>query len=99
MAREAWLKGWKRCGPYADNLNGATCCVGCGGHVGCYCFIPYEDGPTETPDWPFDEETCPVCGPTYRPKEKAEMTLQERLEIFKEMKRAGCLTPSASASK
>jgi len=60
--RETWLNGHYRNGDTV--LVGATlCCAGCGRHRGLVALAIREDDvlPEKDPDWPFNEEDCPVC--------------------------------------
>jgi len=50
--RESWLKGWSRIGSLVL-MGTATYCAGCGKFHGVQTVV--------FPDWPFREESCPVC--------------------------------------
>lgn len=61
MTREMWLNGWPRMD--GNILMGtALCCAGCGKLNGIVCVMINEgySFPEKDPDWPFDEENCPV---------------------------------------
>lgn len=78
--REKWLNGWRRFGNSVQ-MGSAVHCAGCGKTRGVACVVIPEGylPPEKEPEWPFDEESCPVCIETI-PREK---TLQERLADFK----------------
>lgn len=60
--REVWLNGWTRRGA-AVFTGGVTRCAGCGADRGVATFV-IPDGyvpPERDPDWPFNEDDCPVC--------------------------------------
>jgi hypothetical protein len=57
VTRETWHEGWHRTG---DQI--FTRCAGCGKTLGVACIaITSDDAPIAEPQWPFDEETCPLC--------------------------------------
>lgn len=60
--REGWLNGWPRMGNNVL-LGSAVHCAGCGKFSGVTCVvIPLNWTPPEKdPDWPFEEDTCPIC--------------------------------------
>lgn len=62
MSRESWLNGWPRMGVQVI-IGNATHCAGCGKFNGVTCVVIADDweSPEKMPDWPFDEENCPVC--------------------------------------
>lgn len=62
MNREHWLNGWGRMGDYDVLIGTGVHCVGCGKDEGTVTVVfPADYQPPEKyPDWPFDEETCPV---------------------------------------
>ena len=66
-------------------------CVGCGRLFGVTCVVVSEDYvyPEKKPDWPFDEDDCPVCGEMKI--DIIEMTTTEvlRKEIEKRKKKVG----------
>lgn len=63
--RETWLHGWPRMGTEVL-IGSGVWCVGCGKDFGVTC-VGIEEGYESWvenrpyPDWPFDEENCPVC--------------------------------------
>jgi hypothetical protein len=60
--RETWLHGWPRNGT-SVNIGSGWFCAGCGRFEGTGCVVVEDTDvlPSVDPDWPFDEETCPVC--------------------------------------
>lgn len=61
MIREKWLNGWCRMG--SEVLVGTSVhCAGCGKDHGTAC-VAFDGSPLpdKSPDWPFEESTCPLC--------------------------------------
>lgn len=64
-SRETWLHGWPR-GKVDVLIGTGVRCVGCGKDYGV-TTVAFPEGwehwidRRPYPDWPFDEETCPVC--------------------------------------
>jgi hypothetical protein len=56
MTRETWHEGWYRTGDQIVN-----CCAGCGVTLGMACIAATSEDAAPEPQWPFDEETCPLC--------------------------------------
>lgn len=79
---EAWLHGWPRVDWDAVQMGNGTYCLGCGKLTGMVCIVPSFDDvngaePTD-PDWPFQEDDCPLCHREYRDLEVADL---ERLPL------------------
>jgi len=64
--REKWLNGHQRHGGMVYPGHGR--CAGCGRDFGVGCIVIDENDifPEKEPDFPFNEETCPVCRPDIR---------------------------------
>ena len=62
MEREAWLNGWERLDDVVL-IGTMVHCVGCGREQGltCVAFSEEYEAPEKLPEFPFDEEMCPVC--------------------------------------
>lgn len=60
FGRESWLNGHVRVG---GSVGG--CCAGCGRLLGVSAkwvtSLDIENPPAGDPDWPFEEDDCPVC--------------------------------------
>jgi hypothetical protein len=59
-----WLNGWPRMSDGRTVLIGAAVhCVCCGRIHGitCVAFPPDWEPPGSSPQWPFDEDDCPLC--------------------------------------
>lgn len=63
FGRESWLNGWLRSGDRV--YMGAIFCAGCGKLLGVPAFVitqlDIDSPPAGDPDWPFEEDGCPVC--------------------------------------
>lgn len=88
--REKWLNGWER--NHTGVLIGTGIhCAGCGKTRGVICVV-FEEGyqpPKMWPDWPFDEESCPLCealGYSVVRQEPPAPSIGERLAAFKAAK-------------
>ncbi len=58
--RESWLKGWPRRMEMVIMGTGLHC-AGCGKVAGCITVAFSGEKPfRREPDWPFNEDTCPV---------------------------------------
>lgn len=64
--REAWLNGWGRIGRIV--IVETVRCAGCGKDQGTATILVPEDWkmPDKLPDWPFNEEDCPICELEHR---------------------------------
>jgi len=65
--REKWLNGWPRIGNSVLIGTGSHC-AGCGKLHGVTC-VAFSEGyvpPEKDPEWPFQEEGCPVCAMAQR---------------------------------
>lgn len=85
MTRMTWLNGWPLLPNYRSVLMGTGVhCSGCGKFFGIACvgFSENYVEPEREPDWPFDEDKCPIC---YEPAStgKREPTIDERLAAYK----------------
>lgn len=64
MNREHWLQGWTR---DRDQVlvGNQTFCAGCGKYRGSFTIAEdpatYKPHTTLRPEWPFNEDGCPVC--------------------------------------
>lgn len=89
MAREHWLNGWPRIGETGVLLGTQVACVGCGKDHGT-TTVAFDDGttfPERTPDWPFEEASCPVCALQARVwAQGPEDKLTVRLKALREQK-------------
>jgi hypothetical protein len=83
VEREVWLNGWRRNGDTVL-IQTEVHCAGCGLGLGVVCAMPNFNPPPSLPNWPFDEETCPVC--RLEEVELLPLSLQERLELHKRRK-------------
>ena len=63
MGRTDWLHGWSRLGNSAMLMGTGVHCVGCGKFYGITSVVFDDDWeePSLEPEWPFDEDSCPVC--------------------------------------
>jgi hypothetical protein len=61
--RLEWLHGWPRFGNNSVLLGAGIHCAGCGRSQGVTSVVidPDYAYPDRQPDWPFPEESCPVC--------------------------------------
>ena len=60
--REKWLNGWVRGKSPNILVHCNVRCVCCGRDQGTTCVImTEEDIKRPEPDWPFNEENCPLC--------------------------------------
>lgn len=90
--REHWLNGWPRIG-FSVLIGSGVHCIGCGTFHGVTCVAIPEDWqpPEKMPDWPFEQDSCPVCQLVARASspttEHVPPTLAERLSAFKAAKR------------
>ena len=74
VLREQWLNGWSR-------LNGsvligsAAHCAGCGKFHGTTCVVFDNDWapPEKLPEWPFNEDECPL----YKRRDIKEFVIEE----------------------
>lgn len=61
---DSWLNGWPMLQDHYTVLMGAWVrCAGCGADHGVTCVV-IEDGwewPEKDPDWPYPQDSCPVC--------------------------------------
>jgi hypothetical protein len=84
--RTKWLNGWPLLnGQRHVLIGGGVHCAGCGRCFGVTC-VSFDEGyvrPEKDPDWPFDEENCPVH---RKPEDDRAPTLDERLAAFKAAK-------------
>ena len=83
--RETWLNGWYRNGSTVL-IGPGVHCAGCGRSFGVTC-VAFSEGyvaPEKDPDWPFDEETCPLCA--TQAVDTKSPSLDERLAAFKAAK-------------
>ena len=84
MTRMTWLNGWPIMQSYRTVLMGSSVhCSGCGKYFGitCVCGTPGWVPPEKNPDWPFDEDKCPIC---YEPETPMhEPTIDDRLAAYK----------------
>jgi len=86
--REHWLNGWPRIGTSVLIGTGVHC-VGCGVFHGVTCVAFEEDWqpPEKMPDWPFEQDSCPICELiAHRHDQPKIPTLAERLAAFKAAK-------------
>lgn len=60
MNREHWLHGWARQG-WLVFIGTGMYCAGCGKLQGTVCIVADESPQLPLPDWPFNEDGCPVC--------------------------------------
>lgn len=61
---QPWLNGWPRLSDGRTVLIGTAChCVCCGkfGGITCVAFPDGWEPPGPDPQWPFDEDDCPLC--------------------------------------
>ena len=70
--RQKWLNGWPQVGN-SVLIGSGVHCAACGRSYGITCIaIPLDYiTPEKLPDWPFNEETCPVCANLEDKLEKA----------------------------
>jgi|SRR6267154_2657892 len=82
--RTKWLNGWPLLGRTVLVGSGVHC-AGCGKDFGMTCVAIPEGyvAPEKLPDWPFDEDNCPVH---WQPEDARGPTLSERLAAFKAAK-------------
>lgn len=95
----AWLHGWPRMSKVDVLMGTSLHCVGCGKGQAVICVA--FDGSWEhwikdrpDPDWPFDEESCPVCylsnlysqchNQHYRPDSGEEIAGPDYIQIGKD---------------
>ncbi len=80
---EAWLKGWPRRGDVVWAAQ--PHCAACGLLLGITCIALSGNEPTEAPDWPFNQEDCPLCAfrdEVYRLREGPQDKLTERMLLL-----------------
>jgi hypothetical protein len=73
MTDRPWLHGWPMTGDGV--LIGAMVhCAGCGRPRGLTCVALGGDWdvPTVDPDWPFDQDDCPICASYQSPRPDRE---------------------------
>lgn len=87
MSRELWLNGWYRHGNTVLIGTGVHC-AGCGKFHGGTCVAFSDDwaAPEKLPDWPYNEESCPLCSLEARRGAARQPTMMERLAQFKKAK-------------
>ena len=64
-----WLHGWPPIPANSDHpptavlMGTGVNCIGCGRFQGITCVAIDPDWipPTEYPDWPFPQDSCPIC--------------------------------------
>jgi hypothetical protein len=86
MSRERWLNGWPR-NETAVFIGTGVHCIGCGADCGVTC-VGFEEGwkaPEKMPEWPFEQDSCPICLLTSSKVPKGP-TLDQRLAAFKAAK-------------
>ena len=64
---EKWLNGWKRDGDIVQTGT-AIHCAGCGRVLSLVSCVLIESSsfPDKNPEWPFQEDDCPICSKEYR---------------------------------
>jgi hypothetical protein len=83
--REDWLKGWNRVGSCNVLIGVGVHCVCCGKSHGV-TTVSFEEGfefPKERPDWPFEEENCPLCNYKSEPY-TSEQVSKLSLKVIRE---------------
>ena len=82
--REHWLNDWPRSG-ISVLIGTNVCCAGCGTTKGLTCIAIDENCvyPEQLPDWPFEQDTCPICEIFKWEKEQVvtELTVKDLEEL------------------
>ena len=85
--RTKWLNGWPRIGS-SVLIGTATHCAGCGKFQGITC-VSFTEGyvpPEKEPDWPFPEDSCPVCEASERAIQDALGHSPRAVELYKRVR-------------
>lgn len=95
----AWLNGWHRISGRSVLMGTGVYCVGCGKGQGTMC-VTFPEGyrpPENEPDWPFPQETCPVCGAGIR--EEFDSWPPRTVELYQRLKACEAIIARMNAAE
>lgn len=78
--RESWLNGWHRSN-HTVIVGAGMHCAGCGKFYGLTCVVidPNDTRPKSDPNWPFEEQNCPICMYEHDYEERIEGLTADQL--------------------